>query len=480
MNALLIGLFPALPEITLAVSALILLLVGAFRGDRAMGMIAAVSGLVLVLAAALVSFAPLPDGASYNGMFMNDGFARFAKVLIAVGGVLALLMSGEYLTQHKVARFEYPILILLASVGMFFMVSSNDLMSLYVGLELQSLALYVLAAFKRDSVRSSEAGLKYFVLGALSSGMLLYGASLVYGYAGTTNFDLLAERLAVQNASIGIIIGLVFVAAGLAFKIAAVPFHMWTPDVYEGAPTPVTAFFAVAAKVAAVVLLVRVFAGPFAPLVEEWRQIVIVMAMASMLLGAFAALTQTNIKRLLAYSSIGHAGFALVGLAAGTEEGVRSVLIYMAIYIFMSAGAFACVLAMRRKDGMVESIEDLAGLSRSHPGMAFALAAFMLSLAGIPPLAGFFGKFYVFMAAVNAGLYALAVVGVIASVIGTYYYLRIIKVMYFDPLEESFVHPLAPALGWTQAGTALLVTLFFIYPAPLIQAAGRAAAALMR
>lgn len=479
MTALWNGILPALPEISLAIAALVLLMVGAFRGDRAMGGISAAAGLVIIFAAAVAAFAPLPGGAAFNGMFMVDGFASFAKVLIAIGAVVTLLVSVGYLADHRVARFEYPVIVLLAVIGMYMMVSANDMMALYVGLELQSLSLYILAAFKRDSVRSSEAGLKYFMLGALASCMLLYGASLIYGYAGTTNFETLATRLSVDQP-IGVLIGLVFVAAGLAFKVSAVPFHMWTPDVYEGAPTPVTAFFAIAPKVAAVVLIARVFAGPFAPMVEQWQQIIVVMAVGSMLLGAFAALVQTNIKRLMAYSSIGHMGYALVGLAAANQEGLRGLLVYMAIYLAMSAGTFACILAMKREEAMVERVEDLAGLSRTHPGMAFALAAFMFSLAGIPPLAGFFGKFYVFMAAVNAGLYALAVIGVLASVVSAFYYLRIVKVMYFDePPQIALARPVAPALGWTQALAAFLVSVFFLYPAPLLAAAQAAARSLL-
>jgi NADH-quinone oxidoreductase subunit N len=360
------------------------------------------------------------------------------------------------------------------------MVSANHLISLYVGLELQSLALYVIAAFRRDYAKSSEAGLKYFVLGALSSGMLLYGASLVYGFAGTTSFDRLAALLGDHqtHAPVGLIVGLVFVAAGVAFKISAVPFHMWTPDVYEGAPTPVTAFFAVAPKVAAIALFVRVLIEPFGALTDQWRQIIYFTSMASMVLGSFAAIGQTNIKRLMAYSSIGHIGYALVGLAAGTELGVRSVILYMAIYIFMNIGTFAVILCMRQGGRMVEEISDLAGLSRTHPMLAFAMLIFMFSMAGIPPAAGFFGKLFVFQAAIEAHLYTLAVVGVLASVVGAFYYLRIIKLMYFDEPIEAFDHGISGGMTVVLAGTGLFTLLFFFFPAPLLNGAAAAAASL--
>jgi NADH-quinone oxidoreductase subunit N len=378
------------------------------------------------------------------------------------------------------ARFEYSVLVLFATVGMMMMVSANDLISLYIGLELQSLSLYVVAAFKRDDVRSTEAGLKYFVLGALSSGMLLYGCSLVYGFAGSTNFAVLARLFAPAAqgaASVGLIVGIVFVMAGLAFKVSAVPFHMWTPDVYEGAPTPVTAFFAVAPKIAAISLFTRVMTGPFGPLVMEWRQIVVAVAIASMILGALAAINQTSIKRLMAYSSIGHVGYALVGLAAGTPSGVRGVMIYMATYLFMTVGAFACVLSMKRGGKMVESIADLAGLARSQPKVAYAFAVFMLSLIGIPPFAGFFGKIFVFLPAIEAGLYALAVIGMLASVVGAYYYLRVVKIMFMDEQAAAFDRPdgkVAAVMGLSAAVTLL----FILFCWPVFIAAEAAASAL--
>ncbi len=468
---------PVLAEVWLALSGMALLMFGTYRGDRATRTIAWL--VVAAFAVAYMIIASRAPATAFGGMFVVDGFAVFMKALVLIGAALTLIMSLGFIRRENMERFEFPVLVLFATLGMMMMVSANDLMALYVGLELQSLALYVVAAIQRDSLRSTEAGLKYFVLGALASGILLYGCSLVYGFTGTTRFAALAELFASQPASAGVVVGLVFIAAGLAFKVSAVPFHMWTPDVYEGAPTPVTAFFSVAPKIAAIALLLRVMIQPFGDLVAEWQQIVVFISVASMLLGAFAALVQTNIKRLMAYSSIGHVGYALVGLAAGTESGVRGVLIYMAIYLAMNLGAFACILAMRRQDRMIEGIADLSGLSRTHPAMALMLAVFMFAMAGIPPLAGFFAKLYVFLAAVEAGLYALAVIGVLSSVVAAYYYLRIIKTMYFDEAGDPFDRPMGRELSLVLAGTGLFTLLFFVYPAPLLSAAQAAAAALM-
>jgi NADH-quinone oxidoreductase subunit N len=428
---------PALPEIILAAGALVLLMIGVFGGERSLTLVTALS--VALIAFALVILVTVPDNASaFNGAFVLDPFARLMKVIVLVGSGVAIVISVGYMRLMKVDRFEYPILIVIATLGMLMMISANDLIALYLGLELQSLALYVVAAINRDSLKSTEAGLKYFVLGALSSGMLLYGASLIYGFTGQTTFAGIGAALVAGGSSLGLVFGLVFLIAGLAFKVSAVPFHMWTPDVYEGAPTPVTAFFAAAPKVAAMALFIRVMVGPFASVTPDWQQIVTFIAIASMVLGAFAAIGQRNIKRLMAYSSIGHMGYALVGLAAGTEAGVQGVIIYLLIYVAMTLGTFACILSMRRGDEMVEDIEDLAGLSRTNPALAFFLAMLLFSLAGIPPLAGFFAKFYVFLAAIQAGLYVLSVVGVLASVVGAYYYLRIVKIMYFDEPAERF------------------------------------------
>ena len=470
---------PAYPELFLAVAAMALLMLGVFRGDGSSRLVSWLGVLVLAVTILLVAMQPAATAITFGGLFVSDAFGRFAKVLILLGSAFAIILSLAYVRTEKMERFEYPVLILLASTGMLMMVSANDLISLYLGLELQSLSLYVLAAFKRDSGRATEAGLKYFVLGALSSGMLLYGASMIYGFAGSTNFALIAKALeGSHQGSIGLVVGIVFLSAGLAFKVSAVPFHMWTPDVYEGAPTPVTAFFAVAPKVAAMALFVRAIVTPFGAIGADWQQIIIVIAALSMVLGAFAAITQTNIKRLMAYSSIGHVGYALIGLAAGTEEGVRGILIYLAIYLAMNVGTFAIILSMRRDGQMVEGVADLAGLAKTHPGMALLLAAFMFSLAGVPPLAGFFGKFYVFMAAINAKLYILSVIGVLSSVVGAYYYLRIVKLMYFDEATQPLARPVGGELGVVMTVTGLFTILFFVIPAPILNLAGAAAKSL--
>jgi NADH-quinone oxidoreductase subunit N len=451
---------PMAPELVLVLGAMALLMLGAFRRETAweaekIGWLAVV---VIVVAAAFLFTRDVADVRLFDGAFISDRFARFMKVLALIGAAGALILSFDAMRDGKYLKFEYPVLVLLATAGMMMMISAGDLIALYLGLELQSLALYVMAAFHRDNVRSSEAGLKYFVLGALSSGMLLYGASLVYGFTGTTNFAAIAKvAKAGGAANLGLIFGLVFVFVGLAFKISAVPFHMWTPDVYEGAPTPVAAFFAAAPKVAAMALFLRVAIGAFGTVSPRWQQIVIFMSIASMVLGAVAAIGQTNIKRLLAYSSIANMGFALVGLAAATTEGVQGVLIYMAIYTVMTLGAFACVLAMRTENGPVETIEDLAGLAQTQGGLAFALAAIMFALAGIPPLAGFWSKYYVFVAAVQANLWPLAIIGVLASVIAAYYYIRIVKLMYFDAPKGKFL-----PLQWRTAAVMGAATLFIV------------------
>jgi NADH-quinone oxidoreductase subunit N len=472
---------PALPEIFLAASAMLLLIIGVFqREEHAAREVSWLAVVVLLIAIALVATFGFERQVSLYGLFVADGFAVFMKILVLIGAALSIILSLRFNERERIARFEYPVLVLLATTGMMVMISANDLISLYIGLELQNLALYVLASFQRDAVRSTEAGLKYFVLGALSSGMLLYGASMVYGFAGSTNFDALAHTLSGDASySIGLIIGVVFIAVGLAFKVSAVPFHMWTPDVYEGAPTPATAFFSVAPKMAAMALFIRVMVYPFGDLLEQWRQIIWFISVASMLLGSFAAINQTNIKRLMAYSSIGHIGYALIGLAAGGESGVRGILIYMAIYLFMNVGTFAVILCMRRQGQMVERIADLAGLSRSQPALALALAIFMFSMAGIPPLAGFFAKFYIFMAAIDARLFVLAVIGVVTSVVGAYYYIRIVKLMYFDePVGAPFDGPIGVELKAVLILSAVIILFFFIVPGPIFSAADAATAVL--
>ena len=449
----------AAPELILAAGALALLMIGVFSGERANTTVTGLSiALILGVGGWMVVF--VGDGTAFGGAFVSDPFARLMKLLTLGGSVITLIMSVGFAREEKFDTFEYPVLVVLSTLGMLLMVSANDMLALYLGLELQSLALYVIAAINRDSVRSTEAGLKYFVLGALASGILLYGISLVYGYTGNTSFEAIASALTGAERQTGLVFGLVFVLAGLVFKISAVPFHMWTPDVYEGAPTPVTAFFAAAPKMAAMALIVRVTMGAFEPVAADWQQIVVFVAIASMVLGAFAAIGQRNIKRLMAYSSIGHMGFALVGLAANSEAGVRGVVIYMLIYLAMTLGTFAFILAMRRKEGNVERIDDLAGLSATNPVMATMLTVQMFSLAGIPWLAGFFGKWYVFLAAIDANLYALAVIGVLASVVGAYYYIRIIKIMWFDESAGGF-EPMANELKLVLGATTAFV---FLYP----------------
>src|SRR5919112_127454 len=467
---------PMLPEILMAAGVLILVLFGAIRGERPGYGMSIIALALLAVTFVAVLMLPSERVETMGGSFVVDGFAKFMKALTLLGSAGGVILSLDYMRREGIYRFEYPILIVLSTIGGLMLISANDLIALYLGLELLSLASYVIASFDRDNIRSTEAGLKYFVLGALSSGMLLYGASLVYGFTGTVSFPTIAASLQGQ-ASGGLIFGLVFVAAGIAFKISAVPFHMWTPDVYEGSPTPVTAFFSSALKVSAVAMAVRVFMGAFPNILAQWQQIIIFIAIASMLLGSFAAIGQRNIKRLMAYSSIGNVGYALIGLAAGTAEGVQGVIVYMAIYLAMTLGAFACILGMRRRGVWLENIEDLSGASRHAPFMAFCFAMMMFSLAGIPPLAGFFAKLYVFAAAVQAGFYVLAVIGVVTSVVGAYYYLRIVKVMYFDDAVEPF-DPMASGVKGVLIASTAVVVLFWLVPAPLVGAAAAAARSL--
>jgi NADH-quinone oxidoreductase subunit N len=470
---------PALPEIILAVGAMVLLLVGAFSGERSTRMVSWLAIAVLIVALVVSQLGGGEKRLAFYDMFVTDAFALFMKTLVLIGSAVTILMGLRYNEDQGIARFEFPVLVLLSTAGMMVMISANDLITLYVGLELQNLALYVVAGFNRDSVRSSEAGLKYFVLGALSSGMLLYGASLIYGFTGTTAFADLTKLMAGGAApSAGVIIGLVFVVVGLAFKVSAVPFHMWTPDVYEGAPTPVTAFFAVAPKMAALALFIRFMIEPFGALLGEWRQLIVFLSIASMVLGAVAAIAQQSIKRLMAYSSIGHIGYSLIGLAAGTANGIRGVLVYMAIYLFMTVGTWAVILCMRRDGRMLEGISDLSGLSRSQPGLALALAIFMFALSGVPPTAGFFAKLYVFLAAIDAKLAGLAVIGVLTSVVSAFYYLRVVKVMYFDEPAGAFDRPLSAELKGVVFVTAVVTLFFFALPGPIVGGAEVAAAAL--
>ena len=448
------SLLVTLPEMVLSIGSLILLMVAAYVGDKATRGISRASVALLLLAMCVIPVGGA--GYAFDGLYRGDNFAAFAKVLIYIAAAVSIVIAPRFFARGGAVRAEYPILILLSSVGMGMMVSAGDLLTLYVGLELQSLAAYVLASFMRRDTRSAEAGLKYFVLGALASGILLYGISLLYGFTGTTVFEGIAAGIA-DGFSTGELFGLVFVLAGLAFKISAVPFHMWTPDVYEGAPTPVTAFFASAPKVAAMALLVRVSVEALGPATDAWRQIIIFAALASTIFGGVAAIGQTNIKRLLAYSSINNVGFALMGLVPGTATGVASVMTYMAVYVAMTLGSFLCVLQMRNADGEpVETIASLSGLSRTRPALAAALAIFMFSLAGIPPLFGFWPKFLVFDAVVAVGLWPLAAVGIATSVIGAFYYLKIVKTMYFDEPAAAF----APSDSKVEAGLILIAALF--------------------
>ena len=467
-----------LPELILAVGAMAALLIGAVRGDKATKFL---SGLIVLLMAVAAYFVlTAPDASAFHGAFVVDGFSRFAKALILLSAATCTMMAQSFFEDEGRVRFELPVLIALSTLGMLLMVSAANFISLYLGLELQSLALYVLAAFNRDSARSTEAGLKYFVLGALSSGMLLYGISLIYGFTGTVDFAGVALAVKASGVGIGLIFGLVFLIAGLAFKLSAVPFHMWAPDVYEGAPTPIVAFFSSAAKVAAFALAIRAILIPFPNALHQWQQIIVVVSVLSMALGAVAAIGQQNIKRLMAYSSIGHMGYALLGLAAGTQLGVQGMLFYLAFYAVTNLGVFVCIQAMRRDGEAVETIADLAGLARTRPRMAFALAALMLSLAGLPPLAGIFAKIYVFLAAVEAHLYIPAALGFLASAVGAYYYLRIVKVMYFDEPARPFDRVMGRGMGAILALSSLFTILFVFLPGPLVDAAGIAAQALFR
>ena len=476
MSPMSLNIAHSLPELILAIGALALILFGAIRGKESDGPLTEIAVGVLGVALLVILIGTKSKAVVFDGLFIDDAFGRFMKVLVLLGALITLVMGQDFLAREKIDKFEYPILVILSTLGALILVSASGLITLYLGLELMSLALYVMAAFHRDNLRASEAGLKYFVLGALSSGMLLYGASLLYGFAGTVEFAGIAAGIA-GHASLGVVFGLVFLMTGLAFKMSVVPFHMWTPDVYEGAPTPVTAFFATAPKMAAVAITTRVIITAFPGITTQWQQIVVFISILSMLLGSFAAIGQTNIKRLMAYSSIGHMGFALVGLASGTPAGVEGVAIYMAIYLTMTLGTFAAILSMRINGTPVEKVADLMGLSKTHPAMAFFLSMMMFSLAGIPPLAGFFAKFYVFNAAIQAHLYPLAVIGVLASAVAAFYYLRIVKFMYFDEASVP-LDPPTPILRVVLAVMGVLVVFLFVYPPLFVGAATAAATSL--
>ena len=449
----------AIPELILAIGAMVLLLIGVYAGEKSGRVISIASAALLVAALLVVAFSTNAGAQSlFDGAFRVDAFSSFAKIVIFGAAAFAILMSDRFLGAEELKRFEYPILIVLAAFGMSLMVSATDLISLYLGVETQSLSLYILATFNRDSRRSTEAGLKYFVLGALSSCLLLYGASLVYGFAGATSFEAIAAAAATGEQNVGLVVGLVFLISGLAFKVSAAPFHMWTPDVYEGAPTPVTAFFAAAPKFAAMALFARTLMSSFPGVLDQWQPVIAMIAVASMMVGAISAIVQTNIKRLMAYSSIGHMGYALIGLAAATSQGISAVLIYMAIYIAMTIGTFACILMMRRRGGMTEGIADLAGLSRTNMTLAVLFSALFFSLAGIPPLAGFFGKWYIFAAAVDANLVWLAIVGAVASVVSAFYYLRVVWYIWFDEPAPKFERD-GGSILFATAGLSVLLML---------------------
>jgi NADH-quinone oxidoreductase subunit N len=472
---------PALPEMLLATLALVLVLVAAYGGEGASNARRvtriALGGIVLALA--LIWSGTTGDETAFGGMFRADSFADYMKILVLLGTFGALYMSITPLAKDDINKPEFALLVMLALVGMMLMISANDLMSLYMAVELQSLPLYVVAAMRTNSLRSSEAGLKYFLLGALSSGMLLYGASLVYGFAGTTSFSGIAAAVSADQLPAVFIVGMVFMVSGIAFKISAAPFHMWTPDVYQGSPSPVTALFAIAPKVAAMALMMRLTYGAFGSIEAEWSQVLVALSIASMVVGALGAIMQTDIKRMMAYSSIAHMGYALAGLAAGTQQGALGVMIYMTGYIFMGAGAFAIILLMRRDGQSATRIADLQGLSRTHPMLALGLMVMMFSMAGIPPLAGFFGKWYVFLAAVNAGLIPLAVIGVVMSVVGAFYYLRIIKIMYFEDTDEPLDTEIPVANKIVLGVSIVVILLFFVGLSPLLGTAGVAADSLM-
>ncbi|NDE90419.1 MAG: NADH-quinone oxidoreductase subunit NuoN [Alphaproteobacteria bacterium] len=474
----LIDLYPISAEIFLAIAGMLLLLWGAIAGEKATRAISIGAGLSFIIAIATALHHQVASAITLGGHVGSNAYVLLIKVLLLLSALAALVLSHHFLKSSKLSRPEYPVLILFATLGMMLMISAESLLGLYMGLELQSLTLYVLAAFRRDNAKSSEAGLKYFVLGALASGLLLYGISLIYGGSGTILFTKLHE-VVVDKAPVELVLGFVFILAAMAFKISAVPFHMWTPDVYEGAPTPVTAFFAAAPKLAGIALLIKLLYGPFAGLLPQSTPIIVVLSVASMAIGSFAAIAQSNIKRMMAYSSIGHVGFALVGLVAGGVEGVQATLLYLLIYVPMTLGAFGIILSLRRDDVYLEQISDLAGLSKTRPALAVIMTVFLFSMMGIPPLAGFFSKLYVFLAAVEKGYVWLAVLGVCLSVVGAFYYLRIIKIMYFDKQMESFQR----VSGWGIASllgvTVLFILAFVIKPDMALAITHDAAAALI-
>ena len=460
------------PEIFLSLSILFLLILGVFKKNSSKW-IQNISLIILIICAVITFNETLSTNEIklFNGSVKIDYLSSFMKIMTLLAAFLVLVISSSYLKIFKIFLIEYPILILSSVLGMMIMISSNDLIVFYMGLELQSLALYVLASFNRDQIKSSEAGLKYFVLSALSSGLLLYGCSLIYGFTGSTNFDVIANQL--NSNEYAITFGIVFILVGLAFKISAVPFHMWAPDVYEGSPTSVTLFFTMVPKIAALTVFIRFLYVPFINLIDQWQMILIFLSIASMLFGAIAAIGQTNLKRLIAYSSIGHIGYALAGLSTGSNEGIQSSVIYITIYIIMNLGLFSCLLMMKRNNNYYEDIEDLSGLSKNHPLLSLSLLVILFSLAGIPPLAGFFAKFYIFKSVIEQSMYFLAIVGLLSTVIAAFYYLRIIKIIYFDKEKEKYDTDHSIWLKFSLSVSTLLILLYFIFPSQLIDAVSR-------
>ncbi len=456
------------PEIFLSLSIMFLLIIGVFKKESS-NLIQNIS-LAILLLTAVITFnetLSIKKTLLFNDSIIIDYLSSLMKIVTLIGAFLVLVISSNYLSNFKILKIEYPILILSSVLGMMIMISSNDLIVFYMGLELQSLALYVLATFNRDQLKSSEAGLKYFVLSALSSGLLLYGCSLIYGFTGTTNFELIAKQLSTNEYALTF--GIVFILVGLAFKISAVPFHMWAPDVYEGSPTTVTLFFTIVPKVAALTVFIRFLYVPFLNLIDQWQTILVFLSVASMLFGAIAAIGQTNLKRLIAYSSIGHVGYALAGLATGSNDGIQNSIIYIIIYILMNLGLFSCLLMMRRNNEYFENIEDLSGLSKNHPLISISLLVILFSLAGIPPLAGFFAKFYIFKSVIEQSMYFLAIVGLLSTVIAAFYYLRIIKIIYFDKEKEKFDKNHNAWLKFSLALSTISILFYFIFPSKIIE-----------
>ncbi len=460
------------PEIFLSLSIMFLLILGVFKKNSSK-LVQNISLIILLITAVITFNETLGTKKTFlfNSSIVIDYLSSFMKIVTLIAAFLVLVISSNYLKTFKIFKIEYPVLILSSVLGMMIMISSNDLIVFYMGLELQSLALYVLATFNRDQLKSSEAGLKYFVLSALSSGLLLYGCSLIYGFTGSTNFNLIANEL--NSSEYAITFGIVFILVGLAFKISAVPFHMWAPDVYEGSPTSVTLFFAIVPKIAALAVFIRFLYVPFLNLIDQWQMILIFLSIASMLFGAIAAIGQTNLKRLIAYSSIGHVGYALAGLATGSNDGIQSSVIYITIYIIMNLGLFSCLLMMKRNHKYYEDIDDLSGLSKNHPLLSISLLAILFSLAGIPPLAGFFAKFYIFKSVLEQSMYFLAIVGLLSTVIAAFYYLRIIKIMYFDEEKEKFDTDHSVWLKFSLTFSTLLILMYFIFPSQLIEIVSR-------